>query len=234
VSRDARSRVTMGIGIPLMALLFLGGLILAFSRILLVVPESMAPWVALLFAVNILVGCALAATIRGTRGFAFLITILVATILFGGVAGAFLPEREVHNLAHEEAPVAAEGGTEEQAPSVSEEPSPAPTEPPAGGGGGGGGESGAEATVVAQGLAFDTDRVTVPGEGEAVVVLDNREAVPHNFAVYASAGGEAIFQGEVVTGPAQVENRFPAPAPGDYHFQCDIHPTTMSGTLTVE
>jgi plastocyanin len=225
--------VTLGIGIPLMALLFLGAMVVAFSRILLVVPERLAPWIALLFAVNILVGCALAATVRGTRGFAFLIAILVATIVFGGVAGAFLPQREVHNLAHEEAPVAAESGTEEEAPSASEEPSPEATDSPAPPGGGGGGGGAPPATIVAQGLEFDIDHITVQGGGEAAVVLDNQEAVPHNFSVYTSSGGEAIFEGEVITGPAQTENRFPAPAPGEYHFQCDIHPTTMSGTLTV-
>ncbi len=90
MSREVRSRVFLGIGIPVAAFVFLVALILAFSRILLAVDPAIAPWIALLFAATILTGCALAATIRGTRGFALLIAVLVLTIVGGGVAGAVL------------------------------------------------------------------------------------------------------------------------------------------------
>ncbi|HEX2024858.1 MAG TPA: hypothetical protein VHH92_00525, partial [Actinomycetota bacterium] len=121
MSRDVRSRVTLGIGIPLAALVFLGALIFAFSRILLAVPEALAPLVAILFAATIVAGCTLAAMIRGTRGFAFLIGVLVLTIVMGGVAGAVLGERPVHRLVEEEA-----GGPHpEGEPPPAESPAPA-------------------------------------------------------------------------------------------------------------
>ena len=241
MSAEARSRVLLGIGIPLGAFLFLGLLILAFSRILLAVPESLAPWVALLFATNILVGCALAAMIRGTRGFAFLITVLVATIAIGGIAGLVVGERPVHSLVEgEEHVTAAEGG--ENQPSHAEEPVAATEEEAPGEGveeeavaeGGGGGAGGAEpVSIAAEALQFSTSQLSLASGAEAVIAFDNREAQPHNVSIYTAPGGEALFQGEIITGPAQIEYRIPAPQPGEYHFQCDVHPTTMTGTVTV-
>lgn len=230
MSRDARSRVVLGAGIPLAAFLFLAILILAFSRILLAVPEELAPWVALLFATNILVGCALAAMIPGTRGFTFLIGVIVATIVIGGIAGLVVGPREVHSLV-------AEG---EHATGPGE---PAPIEPGAGGekpapegapAGGGAKPSGKPIPIAAKGLAFSTSELSLPADTPAVIAFDNQDSgIPHNFAIYVSQGGKPLFQGEVVTGPAKAEYQIPQLAPGSYFFQCDIHPTTMSGSVTV-
>ena len=228
MSAEVRRRVLLGVGIPVTAFVFLAVLIIAFSRILLAVPEALAPWVALLFATNILVACALAATIRGTRGFAFLITLLVATILGGGIAGAVLGERPVHSLIEEQAeppgpappPPGGESPTPGEPPPEEEEP---PPEPPGGG----------VVRIVAEGIAFDTAELALPAEGEAVIAFDNRDAgIPHNVSVYSEQGGEAIFQGEIITGPATIEYRFPPPDPGSYYFQCDVHPQ-MQGTASV-
>jgi plastocyanin len=228
VSREDRSRVLLGLGIPLGAFLFLAAMILAFSRILLAVPEELAPWVALLFATNILVACAVAATVRGTRGFVFVIAIVVVTIAGGGVAGAVLGERPVESLI--------EG--EQAAPPGSPAPGQSPGAPPAGqpGGGGGGGQKpgGAPVQLTAQGIAFSTSELALPAGGEDVIAFTNNDpGTPHNFAIYTEQGGEAIFQGEIITGPASTEYHFTAPDPGTYHFQCDVHPTVMFGTATV-
>jgi plastocyanin len=228
VTRDARSRVFLGIGIPLIAFVFLAALILALSRILLAVPPELAPWVALLFAATILVGCTLAATIRGTRGFAFLIGLLVLTIVGGGIVGATVGEYPVHSLVGEEAGAPEEG--EAAAPPEGGEPGEMPPPPPPGQGGGPAGA----VTLVAQDLAFNTAELSLPAEGEAVITFDNQDdGVAHNAAVYTEEGGEAIFQGEVITGPATVEYVFPPPPPGTYYFQCDLHPADMNGTATV-
>jgi plastocyanin len=221
MSREVRSRVFLGIGIPVAAFVFLVALILAFSRILLAVDPAIAPWIALLFAATILTGCALAATIRGTRGFALLIAVLVLTIVGGGVAGAVLGEYPVHSLVEEEA-----GAPPGEDGSPPPEESPPPPEE------GGGGPSGAVA-IAAQGIAFDTSELSLPAGGEAVIEFDNRDpGLPHNVAVYIEAGGEALFQGEIITGPAATTYRFPAPPPGQYYFQCDVHPQ-MNGTVAV-
>ena len=229
MSAEVRRRALLGAGIPVAALVFLAVLIFAFSRILLAVPEAAAPWVALLFATNILVGCALAATIRGTRGFTFLITLIVMTILGGGVVGAWLGERPVHSLVEEEAGPA--GGPppagEAPAPAGSPEEEPPAEEEPAGQAPAG------PVPVVAEGIAFDVTELSLPAGGEAVIAFDNRDAgIPHNVAVYTEQGGEPIFVGEIITGPATIEYRFPSPQPGSYYFQCDVHPQ-MQGTATV-
>ena len=220
MSGEARSRVLLGVGIPLGAIVFLGLLIFAFSRILLAVPETLAPWVALLFATNILVGCALAAMIKGTRGFAFLIAVLIATIVIGGIAGLVVGERPVHSLVEGEEHVAAEevvpeGEAEEEAVE------------------GEGGPAAEPVSISAENLEYSTTELNLSSGGEAVIAFDNREPAPHNVSLYTSEGGDPLFQGEVITGPAQMEYRFPAPQPGEYHFQCDVHPTTMAGTVSV-
>jgi plastocyanin len=223
MTREARSRVLLGAGIPLAAFLFLALLIFAFSRILLAVPGSLAPWIALLFALNILIGCALAATIRGTRGFAFLIAVLVLTIVGGGIAGAVVGQREIHSLVgEEEAGPPAPG----EKPAPGEQPPPPPPEgqPPAEG----------AVPIVAQNITFDTSELSLPAGGPITIAFDNRDpGQSHNVAIYTEAGGEAIFQGEVITGPAQVDYTFEPPPPGTYYFQCDIHPPQMNGTVTV-
>jgi plastocyanin len=222
MSREVRSRVVLGIGIPVVAFVFLVALILAFSRILLAVDPAIAPWIALLFAATILTGCALAATIRGTRGFALLIAVLVLTIVGGGVAGAVLGEYPVHSLVEEEAEAPPEG--QPPPPPEGGESPPPPEE-------GDGGPPGAVA-IVAQGTAFDTSELALPAGGEAVIEFDNRDpGLPHNVAIYTEAG-QPLFQGEIITGPATATYRFPSPPPGSYSFRCDVHPQ-MSGSVTV-
>ncbi|HEV3475303.1 MAG TPA: cupredoxin domain-containing protein [Actinomycetota bacterium] len=242
MSAEARRRAVLGIGIPLGAFVFLALLIFAFSRILLAVPETLAPWVALLFATNILVGCALAATIRGTRGFVFLIAVLVATILGGGIAGAVLGERPIVSHVAEEA-----AAGEHAAPPAEEAPSEKAPGGEAGAAPGSGQEApqagppgaaeeqaaGGSIEVAARGLAFDTTELSLRAGDEAVIAFDNQDAgIPHNVSIYTEAGGDAVFQGEIITGPDTIEYTFPSPDPGTYYFQCDVHPQ-MSGSVVV-
>lgn len=103
-----------------------------------------------------------------------------------------------------------------------------------GGAPGGGAPGGAEpATVVAQGIAFDTDTISLPADQPSTLTFDNRDTVPHNIAIYTDESlSEALFQGEIVTGPATVEYEVPPLPAGEYYFHCDVHPT-MNGTVTV-
>jgi plastocyanin len=225
LSREVRSRVSLGFILPIAALLGIGVLVFAFSRILLALGETIAPWVALLFALNILVGCALAAALPGRRSFAFLGTLLVATIIGGGIAGAVVGERPVHSLIGEEheTPEPTEEPTAPPTGQPTKEPTEEPTGPPPEG----------LPTIAAQGLAFDTDELRFPPESEVGLRFLNQDTgIPHNVAIYQSAGGEPIFQGEVITGPAETDYTFTTPAPGEYYFQCDVHPN-MNGSVAV-
>ena len=221
---EPRRRVTMGAMLPILALLFLGTLVFAFSRILLAVPEQMAPWVALLFAANILIGSALAASVRGRGSFAFLIGFLVVSIVGGGIAGAVVGERPVHSLVEEEQ--AGETAPPEEPPGEQPPPGEEPTapgeEPPEG-----------DVTLVAEDLTFDLSEVSLPAEREATVVMDSRDSVPHNVAIYTEEGGQSLFSGELFTGPGATTYEVPAIPSGSYYFQCDVHPTTMNGSVEV-
>jgi cytochrome c oxidase subunit 2 len=95
---------------------------------------------------------------------------------------------------------------------------------------------GPNATVIdlsADKLAFDKSSLEVPAGKPFVIHFNNKEAVAHNVAVYDSAGKE-LFKGELVTGPTTVDYQVPALPAGQYVFQCDVHPTQMTGALSAK
>lgn len=110
-----------------------------------------------------------------------------------------------------------------------------PGEPGGGGGSpGGGGGPGGGPTVVAQNIAFDTQTIELPPDAAATITFENRDAgTPHNISIYSDESlGEVLLQGEIVTGPATIPYEVGPFPPGEYYFQCDVHPN-MSGTVRV-
>jgi plastocyanin len=81
-------------------------------------------------------------------------------------------------------------------------------------------------------VSFDTKLLIVPAGRPFDLVFDNKQAgVPHNVKITDSAAQATIlFDGEVITGPAQVTYHVPALQAGDYYFLCKIH-TNMNGTV---
>ena len=64
--------------------------------------------------------------------------------------------------------------------------------------------------------------------------FDNQDSgTPHNIQI-KDAGGTSVFKGDIVTGPIQTSYHVDALAAGTYSFVCDVHPTAMTGTLTVK
>lgn len=91
--------------------------------------------------------------------------------------------------------------------------------------------------LVARNIAFDLSVITVPAGKMITVNFDNQDqSVPHNFAAYIDQFATTpIFVGQIITGPAKTTYTFTAPVqPGRYLFRCDVHPTTMTGTLVVQ
>jgi plastocyanin len=225
MSREAGRRVLHGIGIPVLAAVFIVAMLWAMSRILLAVPVEIAPVVALLFAANILVASALAVILRGRRAFVTVTMVLLAMFAAGGIAGALAGQRPIpSHVAGGETPHGDETppptGTPTAAPT--ETPTDGPTETPTDGGG--------AVQVVAEGTAFDTSEISLP-PAPSTITFENRDPIPHNISIYTEQGGEALFQGELVTGET-IEYQVPALEPGSYYFQCDVHPE-MNGTVTV-
>jgi len=105
------------------------------------------------------------------------------------------------------------------------------------GGGATAGSNEVRLKLLAENLAFDKDRLTVPAGSLVTLDLTNRDDVPHNFAAYRSeAADQPIFVGETFSGPGTATvYQFDAPAEaGNYFFRCDVHPTDMKGTLEVD
>ena len=78
---------------------------------------------------------------------------------------------------------------------------------------------------------FAETELTVASDVPIELEFDNQDnAVPHNFAIYTEEGGDPIFQGETITGPAKTTYTFTIPDPGQFYFHCDVHPQ-MNGTV---
>jgi len=95
----------------------------------------------------------------------------------------------------------------------------------------GDGAAGTSVHIAANNLDFDVDELSVPADEAFVIAFDNQEAQPHNVAILEEQGSAtALFRGEIVTGPQQIDYEVePIPA-GEYYFLCDVHPN-MNGTV---
>jgi plastocyanin len=90
---------------------------------------------------------------------------------------------------------------------------------------------GVDATVTAKGNAFIEQTIQLPAGRVARLFFKNLDGQPHNVAIYADASAaQSLFVGETIRNAAQVYD-VPALDPGDYFFQCDVHPE-MTGTVT--
>lgn len=83
---------------------------------------------------------------------------------------------------------------------------------------------------------FEQTELTGPANTPFSLVFDNQDATaPHNVVINDPAG-QPVSIGDTTpfTGPEERTYEVPALAPGVYGFLCQVHPTTMTGTLTIE
>ena len=114
-------------------------------------------------------------------------------------------------------------------------------------GGGGGDEHGEHAgmdadcepagttlRIGASNLKFDTKCLAVPAGQAFSVSFENKEALPHDFAIIKSSeGNEKIAGTEVFNGPKTETISVEPMEPGTYAFHCSVHPQ-MVGAFHVK
>jgi plastocyanin len=185
----------------------------------------MATPISLGMALNVLTGGALIASLPRMRGRRLVAIAVVASLaLVGGGVAAMAVSGELRELREALLERGEPGG---------EQPVPGPTASP-GGESPGGEAPGGEVTtrVVAKNVAFDLDELRFTAGEPTALTFVNEDPVPHNVAIYVTAGGDALFQGEIFAGPDERAYDIPAMDAGSYVFQCDVHPN-MNGTVTV-
>ncbi len=103
-------------------------------------------------------------------------------------------------------------------------------------GGGAAGEEGGggtEVEIVAANIAFQQTEVTVPAGEPFRIRFRNQDAgVQHDVQIFDNPdyAGTPLFKGEIITGPAEAVYEVPALQPGDYPFDCVLHPN-MQGVI---
>ena len=88
--------------------------------------------------------------------------------------------------------------------------------------------------VVAEGLQFDTTELDLPPGQSVTISFENKDVgIPHNIAIYTDdSTSSMLFQGAQFPGPATQTYNVDPLEPGEYYFQCDVHPA-MNGTVVV-
>ncbi len=95
---------------------------------------------------------------------------------------------------------------------------------------------GSEADIVGKDILFDKDTLEEPAGESFTIVFDNQDdATPHNFAIYTDdSASDVIAATDIESGPVVQELAVDPLDAGEYFFRCDVHPTTMTGTLIVQ
>jgi plastocyanin len=89
--------------------------------------------------------------------------------------------------------------------------------------------------IEAKNSLFATTTLTGPaGQAFSLRFRNDDTGVLHNVSIYTSASAtDDLFKGKVFAGPATEIYKIKPLDAGSYFFRCDVHPTTMTGTLTV-
>lgn len=89
--------------------------------------------------------------------------------------------------------------------------------------------------LTASGVAFDTKELEFKAGEKTTLPFTNDDAVAHNFSIYEDdSAAKDLFLGQETAPGSSVDYSIPALDKGEYFFRCDIHPSSMTGTITVQ
>jgi plastocyanin len=110
----------------------------------------------------------------------------------------------------------------------------APASAPASAGTGGSASGGDALQISAQGIQYSTNQLQAPADQAFTIEFQNNDSgIAHNVDIL-DANNDSIFKGTIFPGVATQTYKVPALKAGTYSFMCDVHPSIMTGTLTVE
>lgn len=213
LTTEVRFRIPLPLVIPLGALAVIAVVAIGFSQVLLAVPKEAATMLAMVAAANILGAFAYAAL--RPRMQPVTMAELGVIVLYPVIIGVAIAQFDFGGEAHGHDTAAAETSG-------------------AGAAAEGGAPAGPTTAVVAEGLAFDVETLVLEAKQQTEIEFENLDSEPHNIAIYADdSASETIFEGEQISGPDSITYEFKAPKPGEYYFQCDVHPD-MNGAVVSE
>ena len=87
--------------------------------------------------------------------------------------------------------------------------------------------------ISASGTKFDSDKLNANAGRVTVQFTNNDNGITHSFALYRSKSDldQPLAATTIATGPNAMSVTADL-TPGDYYFQCQVHPQQMNGTLT--
>jgi plastocyanin len=202
---QVRFKVPLILAIPLGALLVIGVTAFGFSRILLELEPEAATAVALVMALNILIACAIVAAKPRLDSVTMAELFVVVTYpILIGIVLAQIGFGAGGGHGAEETPNQKAGG-------------------------------GATTAISAAGVAFDTKELAFTAGEPTTLAFTNEDSVAHNLSVYEDHTAQKdLFVGAEVAGGSSTDYAIPPLDKGEYFFRCDLHPTAMTGTVTVE
>ncbi len=211
LTTEVRFKVPLPIVIPLGALAVISVVAIGFSQILLAVPKEAATLLAMVASANILGAFAYAALRPKMQPVTM--AELGIIVLYPVIIGLAIAQFDFGGEAGHDTAAAETAG--------------------AGAAAEGGAPAGPTGAVSASGLQFDVETIVLEANKPATIEFTNEDSAPHNIAIYEDdSASKDIFQGDQITA-GSITYEFDAPKPGEYYFQCDVHPD-MNGTVTSE